>query len=623
MKLLFLWIKNYKNTIINQSFNISNAYHINYDVECNELYISKNREYVEGFYGKNILDITAIVGNNGAGKTTFTRFIYDYCEGVHPCNIDKEYITDDSYQITVYEKEGNPGEIILQYFLVDDPIINNPENLSIDIINLKNINGIKFLNAEHAHDITTVYFTNAFEINNVLNNQGFSEFSSFGVHKSLCYTPMLSLQRAYTELKKHYGADKISDGMIFDVINRYAQNMTTDFKASYATATAYNYLIATRYFPGAIVNILPVMSDFQLSITEFGEYTKCRRDFFKQSPFDQTVIFIRKNIYEHLHQKFSQGYWGQIYINILCEIVLFLNKFNSGFLNINFEVLKNENLKLNTEQSFEIILGQIEDTAENKPKKELIRRIRNTERIDLDIIREFSELKDENMKILQESRWYRQVKNFLTDYDVIKDIEINQTINYGFVQLIDLIINNYNNIDTVYRRMFRIIPQAMSSGEVAMINIFATLYKALTRNTSGSILLIIDEIDAFLHPKWQQDILTHITEWINKSKQFDNKKVQLVLASHSPIILSDIPVDNIIYLEKLCKVVVGEQLTFGANIGSLFYDSFFMKEGSIGKIAKREIQWVINNLDNMNLTIDERKRLVYIINNVGDKFLRE
>ena len=48
-----------------------------------------------------------------------------------------------------------------------------------------------------------------------------------------------------------------------------------------------------------------------------------------------------------------------------------------------------------------------------------------------------------------------------------------------------------------------------------------------------------------------------------------------------------------------------------------------MKQGSIGCIAKREIQWVIDNIENPDLSMKEKQKMVYIINNIGDKFLRE
>lgn len=628
MKLLFLWVENHSNMIKNQSFNISSSYHIDFDIEFNRLNVSKNEGYIDNFYGNNILDIIAIVGKNGTGKTTIARYLYDKCDSVQPCYENKKYVSNDTKTILVYERgsnqKGERSKLIIHYYLSDEPIINNPEDIEIELIDLKTIQKEEFIKAEQEHDITTVYFTNAFEISNVMNNQGLSEFSTGGVHKSLCYTPMLSLQRAFTKLKSHYGAGKADGGLLLlDVINQYAQNMTTDFKTPYATAISYNFLIAARYFPGAIAKLLPVMEDFKLNITEFGEYIKFQEDFFRQSPFNQTVMFIRKNIYEYLVDKFEKNYWQQMYLNILCEIVLFLNMFTSGYKNIDFEVLEKDHISLNSEEAFEKILGQIADNDENSPKKELIRRIRNVQGIDLNVIRGFIELQDGNMQVLRESMWYRQVQNFLDDYNTVENIEIAQTINFGFKPLIELIINHYNNKETVYGRMLSIIPQPMSSGEVAMINIFATVYSALKKKTSGSILLIIDEIDAFLHPEWQQNILTHITRWINESKEFNKKKVQLVITTHSPIILSDIPKDNIIYLQKPFEATSKDKFTFGANISTLFYDSFSMEQGSIGAIARKQIQWAIDNIRNTNLGIADRKKLVYIIDNIGDKFIRE
>lgn len=630
MKLLYLWVENHKELIKNQYFNISNSYHISFDIKYNRLHISKNKEYVANFYGKNILDITAIVGINGTGKTTITRSLYDICNSVNIVNEDEEYPAYITKHVVVYEEESQqedePSKLIIHYYLSEDLKIENTEDIELDIVKSKGLTGEEYDQAEQHHDITTVYFTNAFEISNVMNNQGASEFSIGETHKSLMFSPMLSLNRAFIKLKEHYGANQINGGMLLSVIEQYAKSMNNDFKTAYATALTYNYLTVIRYFPEAIARNLPVMKDFKISITEFGEYIKYNRNFrnfIKLSQFEQTVTFIRKNIYEHITGNFKKDHWEQMYANILCEIVLFLNMFNSGYKNVDFDVLEEEHTQIDTEEAFERILGQIKDNEENAPKKELIRRIRNVQGVDLGIIKEFIELRDGNIQVLRDSTWYKQVHNFLEDYNNVKDIAINKTINYEFTSLIELIVDQYNNKETVYGRMINIIPQPMSSGEVALINIFAAIYSALKMETSGSILLMIDEIDAFLHPKWQQDILSHITRWINQSKQFNNKKVQLVVATHSPIILSDIPRDKIIYLREPFKVTCGEQLTFGANISALFYGSFSMKQGSIGAIARKEIQWAIDNIENTNLNLDERKRLVYIINNIGDKFLRE
>lgn len=69
MKLLYIWIENYKNIIVNKEFSFSPEYMIHYDRDEGYLFIAKNTDYIPDFYGKNILDITALwLEKMGLGK---------------------------------------------------------------------------------------------------------------------------------------------------------------------------------------------------------------------------------------------------------------------------------------------------------------------------------------------------------------------------------------------------------------------------------------------------------------------------------------------------------------------------------------------------------------------------
>ena len=68
MELVYLWVKKYKN-IENEGFNFSPRFTCSYDKDTKDLTIDENKEHVEDFFGKNI-NVTAIVGENGSGKTT-------------------------------------------------------------------------------------------------------------------------------------------------------------------------------------------------------------------------------------------------------------------------------------------------------------------------------------------------------------------------------------------------------------------------------------------------------------------------------------------------------------------------------------------------------------------------
>ena len=77
MELVYLWVKEYKN-IHKQGFNFSPQFNCKFHDEYDEneklkdnckLEIKENDDYIENFFGENI-NVTAIVGKNGSGKST-------------------------------------------------------------------------------------------------------------------------------------------------------------------------------------------------------------------------------------------------------------------------------------------------------------------------------------------------------------------------------------------------------------------------------------------------------------------------------------------------------------------------------------------------------------------------
>lgn len=620
MKLLYVWMDNYKDLIQNQAFRISDSYDISFDPETQKLSISKNESYIENFYGKNILDLTAIVGENGAGKTTIAAFLYRCCAGVHPCGQGGDETVKNSFQIIVYEKENavtKKKELMIYYYLEDTLKVNVSKNfVTCTLINLANLEGEAFLKAEQQHDLTTVYFTNDFKINDVIENQGYTEYCYSDRHKSLCYTPMLSLNRASQRLRKHYGSEHGSGGNS-SMIEQYAQNMTADFKTPYASELSYNYLVVAKKLSKTMTEFFPLNQEFEVRITEFGEYVKFETDFFHLNPFDQMVLFVRWHFYDPMSQFFCGNIWERMFLNIVCEIVLFTNLLKKGNEYIHFDILEQEKISPKREEAYWKILEQF-------PNQDMAECFRKMNTVDFGPITKFLSNVLEEERNIYDTIWLDQVRSFKENYEKICKIEIKPKNNSQSIPLMNLLAEHYHDVKQVYGRMMNVILQRISSGEMAMIQIFASLVSAAQKHTSNNILLIVDGIDAFLHPKWQQEILFYMTEWMNKSELFNDKKVQLIVATHSPIILSDLPRDKIIYLKKPFQVVAGDNRTFGANVWNLFYDSFFMTEGSIGKIAKEQIQWVIDQIDKKaSLGENDFKRIRYVIDNIGDRLLRE
>ena len=69
MELLFVYIPNDRRNIKNCSYNFSSEYIFSYDESTKTFSVEHRKGLPAHWFGKNILNITAIVGKNGTGKT--------------------------------------------------------------------------------------------------------------------------------------------------------------------------------------------------------------------------------------------------------------------------------------------------------------------------------------------------------------------------------------------------------------------------------------------------------------------------------------------------------------------------------------------------------------------------
>ena len=161
----------------------------------------------------------------------------------------------------------------------------------------------------------------------------------------------------------------------------------------------------------------------------------------------------------------------------------------------------------------------------------------------------------------------------------------------------------------------------LSSGEKNLYGQLINIYYYDVKYDNKELIYLFDEPEITLHPNWQRN---YINEFYLISKIL-NKRIRFLIASHSPFILSDLPKESIIFLEKGKQVYPFENgQTFGANIHTLLSHGFFMKDGLMGEFAKKEINQIIENLNskNYNPNIEEKKKILMIINIIGEDFLR-
>ena len=185
--------------------------------------------------------------------------------------------------------------------------------------------------------------------------------------------------------------------------------------------------------------------------------------------------------------------------------------------------------------------------------------------------------------------------------------------------------------------MFEFDLRGLSTGERQFLKIFSRFVTTGLNNKSTFLgerkfLILLDEFDIGFHPLWQRRFLT---TWIKFLERYTNQipgkqiEVQLVLTSHSPFIVSDLPKQCLNFLsreehEEFSQVddLEKHQKTFGANIHELFSDSFFLKGALMGDWAKAQIQEAINELNNLEVPIDNPERLRKLISLIGEPIIK-
>jgi len=110
------------------------------------------------------------------------------------------------------------------------------------------------------------------------------------------------------------------------------------------------------------------------------------------------------------------------------------------------------------------------------------------------------------------------------------------------------------------------------------------------------INIILDEIELYFHPEHQRQYVNNIIRYI-ENMQFNIASINIQMATHSPFILSDIPKNNVLFLDNGNPVAERMQEdTFGANIHSLLQNGFFLNGVPIGDFAKQKINQMFAKL---------------------------
>ena len=191
----------------------------------------------------------------------------------------------------------------------------------------------------------------------------------------------------------------------------------------------------------------------------------------------------------------------------------------------------------------------------------------------------------------------------------------------------------------------------LSSGEQAIINIRANLEHFIDFEQRENHIFLMDEPSNSLHPQWEKKFIKYIYDVFSRQK---NKNFNFIITSHSPFMISDLPKENVIFLDtyenektekKYPKLKLSEDIengycvnvskeinlnTFGQNIHTLLSDAFFMEDGLMGEFALQKIQKVVDfyiqvqggEKESKDYTEEIKKEFYFIRDNIGEEYIK-
>lgn len=637
MELLFTWIKDYRN-IQNQGINFSAEFNISFNPHTKVLSIEKAQNYIPLFFGKMISNISVIVGENGTGKTSILNL-----KGATLYLVRKE----DKYSL--FCSEEMPIEEILFSSIVE---IEKIEHLKLDktlVVFYSN-----YVDSDIGESDVHPFFSQITSTLNISTNSLVKQIVNFkddDLDGSFVYSDSKPIIR---EIQMHIA--EIWKQMNFILKSENSEKLT--FKTPDTLFLTFNLDAELLYIDTKSKTLNRWLDPLDLNNPNRKKYRKIIEGFLKNQldkVIHETVGIEENDFFKERKPKIFDKH----YIMFLLRWSMFFNFINS-FSSPNIEDIEIEEwLSFNSKWESE----PIERWFNTFFEEYIINSQANIGRKQTPQVKAWTDnavnFVNKFEKFIQNSFVSFHTKNMVFDETISshrKNIEISINIQNDFNRALtfDLLVSEYQKIiNPNYwlnnnRHFLSFSWRGVSSGELAMLRVFTrfnSIREIIKRKREipnpnynqtqiTHLLFLIDEGEIGLHPTWQQQFLNTLIENLPRMFKDDGvKSIQLVLATHSPFILSDVPNNHVIFLEKdeegKCKVIKNplhdKKMTFGANIHSLLSDGFFMKEGLMGDFAKKKINQLIDDLlEKGNQLSPERKvEIQKMIPLIGEPIIRK
>ena len=590
MELVYLYAGHLGKGIENTGINFSKNFEVTYDLANSRISIQRRKvtEERKKLFGKNIEDISVIVGKNGAGKSTIMRLLglprieyLDYFgfhdeKGIHSWFAvyhlrDNEFIIEGSYSPILAgnfddangdETESKHGimPIYCISFRYDLDRKSDEPSLFTDITQME-VSGSSAYD-ERFKDIFLLFFGNP---------AGVSWFDDYTPTQRILVNNDNRLRRV------------VSDRSSLTSIMRYLLRTQDDEN---------DYSKRIGNLPGVAIRLeLRRHQGFRgfdwIDVSSSEEITK-RTDFSKEIA---QKIYLSRDIVPLWSYDGTNG--------------------NSGFSHKKHFILA---------YLEDLVYEYIEEYTNNTGDDDYSQAIKPFAISD--------ELEYEKRKVFLNEHLYEvctegyfaevvekletiPAKYFLANN--ILEIPLRKEKECSVPEIIGLLDENehdryYSYIKLRNKEFLHCIFTGMSSGEAHFIDVLSSIDGALENwkynnradeNYGKTCVLLMDEPDTSFHPEWSRSFIKNLVDYLNsKDVPF---KFQVIITTHSPLMLSDIPSDSIYCLAKNNEgkhEVKRPAFGFLSGINDLLVDGFFT-ESVFGQFAEDYANDLINQIEKM------------------------
>jgi len=584
-----------------------------YDIDSKGIISRKvNHNYISEFWNEVSL-VSAIVGSNGSGKTSILRLlIREFKANPTPrqCVLLYEDNSNNTYVLNEIELKLEFSFKHKQINLTDlkENILYYSPNLDYDLQDIHS--SISLINY-HNSDLQKYYLGNIrrhlfFLKNNELIDLLKENYKDFPSYERLTFKAKIlyksDFEKFYIQTTLGNKLYKIRN-LLLNKVKRSGENFIRLNEEDVEDIFDNNKTIQDQ--------LKALWSIYKVEEENKAQYLHDGNDFYKN--VEVTILS-----YLVLADTFSLDgdYGSYLFSKILKaksfeeKLSHFLNKFiiqaSKSFydslpnISINVRNLKEIKIQANEFQNFKTLHKRIDKT------KNIIKQI--------EIIGSVYKFYKTLVSFSENSYCSKINGGFEFDIKNTDIILFNKLLNSYEYMLSHIRVDDLNSV-------LEITPnKKLSTGEKSLVDMYASIYDYLKRWNgkehmySENCILLLDEPEQGYHPLWKKKFIQAITTTLPELFKINPvvKNLQIIFTTHDPLTLSDIPNNNIIYLEKVkkdntrvTKVLNKKEQTskksFGANINDLLSDSFFIEDSLMGDFAKEKIEETIKWINKTKL----------------------